>query len=137
MATTAAEAEVASQARRTPVLWSGWWLVVCGPPRLLPQRLCARQYSFYGQKPQTHPFVSAGLSCKASSAGGPTAQGSVGNCKCSEARHLFQLSSKTIRVFFSLLKAGRRAQNALLLIRASLSLEFEQVLLQKTVFCLR
>jgi hypothetical protein len=41
MATAAAEAEVASQARRTPVLWSGWWPVICGPPRLLPQRLCA------------------------------------------------------------------------------------------------
>jgi hypothetical protein len=25
MATAAAEAEAASQARRTPVLWSGWW----------------------------------------------------------------------------------------------------------------
>jgi hypothetical protein len=41
MATAAAEAEAASQARRTPVLWSGWWPVVCGPPRVLPQRLCA------------------------------------------------------------------------------------------------
>jgi hypothetical protein len=39
MVTTAAEAEAASQARQTPVLWSGWWPVVCGPPRLLPQRL--------------------------------------------------------------------------------------------------
>jgi hypothetical protein len=25
MATAAAEAEATSQARRTPVLWSGWW----------------------------------------------------------------------------------------------------------------
>jgi hypothetical protein len=41
MATAAAEAEAASQARQTPVLWSGWWPVVCGTPRLLPQRLCA------------------------------------------------------------------------------------------------
>jgi hypothetical protein len=39
MATAAAEAEAASQARRTPVLWSGWWPAVCGPPRVLPQRL--------------------------------------------------------------------------------------------------
>jgi hypothetical protein len=41
MATAAAEAEAASQARRTPVLWSGRWPAVCGPPRVLPQRLCA------------------------------------------------------------------------------------------------
>ena len=41
MATAAAEAEAASQARRTPVLWSGWWSAVCGPPRVLPQWLCA------------------------------------------------------------------------------------------------
>ena len=39
--TAAAEAEAASQARRTPVLWSGRWPAVCGPPRVLPQRLCA------------------------------------------------------------------------------------------------
>jgi hypothetical protein len=25
----------------TPVLWSGWWPAVCGPQRVLPQRLCA------------------------------------------------------------------------------------------------
>jgi hypothetical protein len=41
MATAAPEAEVAFQARRTPVLWSGRWPAVCGPPRVLPQRLCA------------------------------------------------------------------------------------------------
>jgi hypothetical protein len=41
MATAAAEAEAASQARRSPVLWSGRWPAVCGPPRVLPQRLCA------------------------------------------------------------------------------------------------
>jgi hypothetical protein len=41
MATAATEAEAASQARRTPVLWSGWWPAVCGLPRVLPQRLCA------------------------------------------------------------------------------------------------
>jgi hypothetical protein len=41
MATTATEAEAASQARRTPVLWSGQWPAVCGPPRVLPQWLCA------------------------------------------------------------------------------------------------
>ncbi|EDL05053.1 mCG147139 [Mus musculus] len=41
MVTAAPEAEAISRARRTPVLWSGWWPVVCGPPRLLPQRLCA------------------------------------------------------------------------------------------------
>jgi hypothetical protein len=39
MATAAAEAEAASQARRTPVLWSGRWPAVFGPPRVLPQRL--------------------------------------------------------------------------------------------------
>ena len=39
MVTAAPEAEAVSRARRTPVLWSGWWPVVCGPPRLLPQRL--------------------------------------------------------------------------------------------------
>jgi hypothetical protein len=39
MATAAAEAEAASQARWTPVLWSGRWPAVCGPPRVLPQRL--------------------------------------------------------------------------------------------------
>jgi hypothetical protein len=41
MATAAAEAEVASQARRTPVLRSGRWPAVSGPQRVLPQRLCA------------------------------------------------------------------------------------------------
>jgi hypothetical protein len=41
MVTAAPEAEAASWARRTPVLWSGWWPVVCGPPRVLPQWLCA------------------------------------------------------------------------------------------------
>jgi hypothetical protein len=41
MATAAAEAEAASQARRTPVLWSGRWLSVCSLKRVLPQRLCA------------------------------------------------------------------------------------------------
>jgi hypothetical protein len=41
MATAAAEAEAASQARRTPVLWSGRWPALCGPPSVLPQRLCA------------------------------------------------------------------------------------------------
>ena len=41
MATSAPEAEAASRTRRTPVLWSGRWPAVCGPPRVLPQRLCA------------------------------------------------------------------------------------------------
>jgi hypothetical protein len=54
MATAAAEAEAASQARRTPVLWSGWWPVVCGPPRLLPQRLCA------SARPRSCPVLSSG-----------------------------------------------------------------------------
>jgi hypothetical protein len=35
------EAEAAFRARRTPVLWSGWWLAVWSPQRVLPQRLCA------------------------------------------------------------------------------------------------
>ena len=41
MATAAPEAEAASRARRTPVLWSGWWPAVCSLQRVLPQRLCA------------------------------------------------------------------------------------------------
>jgi hypothetical protein len=41
MATAAPEAEAASQARQTPVLWSGRWPAVCGPQRVLLQRLCA------------------------------------------------------------------------------------------------
>ena len=41
MVTAAPEAEAVSRARRTPVLWSGRWPAVCGPPRVLPQRLCA------------------------------------------------------------------------------------------------
>ena len=44
MATAAAEAEAASRARRTPVLWSGWWPAVCGPPRVLPQRLSMKSF---------------------------------------------------------------------------------------------
>jgi hypothetical protein len=41
MATAVPEAEAASQARGTPVLWSGRWPAVPGPQRVLPQRLCA------------------------------------------------------------------------------------------------
>jgi hypothetical protein len=41
MAIAAAEAEAASRARQTPVLWSGRWPAVCGPQRVLPQWLCA------------------------------------------------------------------------------------------------
>jgi hypothetical protein len=37
----APEAEAVFRARRTPVLWSGRWPAVCGPQRVLPQRLCA------------------------------------------------------------------------------------------------
>nr|ACD47062.1 ASL1 fusion gene protein [Mus musculus] len=29
METAGPEAEAASRARKTPVLWSGWWLAVC------------------------------------------------------------------------------------------------------------
>jgi hypothetical protein len=41
MATTAPEAETASEARGTPVLWSRRWPAGWGPPRVLPQQLCA------------------------------------------------------------------------------------------------
>ena len=40
MATAAPEAEAASRASQTPVLWSGLWPAVCGLKRVLPQHLC-------------------------------------------------------------------------------------------------
>jgi hypothetical protein len=40
------------RARQTPVLWSGRWPAVCGPPRVLPQRLCA------SARPRSCPVLS-------------------------------------------------------------------------------
>jgi hypothetical protein len=34
-----------SRARRTPILWPGWWLDVWSPKRELPQKLCGTSLS--------------------------------------------------------------------------------------------
>ena len=40
------------------------------------------------ENPRTHPFVSAGLSCKVNSVGSQLLKGRAGRCKCSKARCL-------------------------------------------------
>jgi hypothetical protein len=77
------------------------------------QSLIFSTLPLYRQKPTDPSFVSAEMSCKASSAGGQLLKAPVGNCKCCEAKLPLQPGCKSIWGLFSLLKARGRAHRLL------------------------